>query len=347
MSSNSNQKLITAVSIIVALAAVVYAMTVQMQSPNRMANGAANGGATTAQTADRERGYEPGEENPVVLTIDGRDVTRMEVMDTFADSGSQLPEGAQMGQVFPLLQEQYLITFMLNDAARKEGIDGTNPEVAARIEEAREQAIRAVFLDNIAEESITENDVRNTYDELIANSEPIVERRARHILVETEEEANNLIQQLNEGADFEELAREHSTGPTGENGGDLGFFAPNEMVPAFAQAAFSMPVGATSDEPVETQFGFHVIKVEDERSREKPSFEDMRGQIEQQLRQAVIREKVQEIRENMDVVVYDFEGNPVEMEQQDGEEAETTGGDESAPADQEPENEAAADQNEE
>lgn len=312
MSVNSNPKIVTAVSIIVALAAIVYAMSVHMQASNNASDGDTMRSASVMNDEKSGPRYEIGEENPVVMTLGGRKVTRLEVMDAFTQSGSQIPPNANLEQAFPLLQEQYLITFMLNDAARQQGIDGTTPEVAKRIEEAREQAIRAAYLDFIAEENVTDNDVRNTYDDIIANSEAMIERRARHILVETQDEAEALITQLNDGADFEELARENSTGPSAENGGDLGFFAPNEMVPAFAQAAFQMDVGSTSNEPVETQFGFHVIKVEEERSRPKPTFEEMQGQIEQQLRQAVIREKIQEIREGMDVVVLDFDGNPID-----------------------------------
>ena len=305
MTTNSNQNIITAIAIIVALAAVVYAVI--LHADRDIAPAAEE--EVVAETDGTD--YTEGEANPVVLTVDGREVTRMEIMDNFSSSGSQLPPSANMEQIFPLLQEQYLISHLLTNAARNAGIDGTDPEVAKRIEEAREQALRAVYLDRLAAEEISDQDVRQAYDDIVGSSEPVMERRARHILVQDEATANAIIQQLQNGADFDELARENSTGPSAENGGDLGFFAANEMVPAFAEAAFSLNMGEVSQTPVKTQFGYHVIKVEDERERAKPSFEEMREQIEQQLRQAVIRERVQELRQTTNVMVYDYNGNPV------------------------------------
>ena len=106
--------------------------------------------------------------------------------------------------------------------------------------------------------------------------------RARHILVETEEEANSLIEDLNGGRDFAELAREESTGPSGPNGGDLGFFGRGQMVPSFEQAAFALEDGEISA-PVQTQFGWHVIKVEERRAAPVPTFGQLSPEIRQEL----------------------------------------------------------------
>ena len=306
MATNSKQNIITAIAIIVALAAIVYAFMLTTQKTVTEVEG------ESAQVVEaQEESYEEGDQNPVVLTVDGREVTRMEVMDNFASSGSQIPDGADMEQIFPLLQEQYLISHLLNDAARNSGVNGTDPEVAKRVEEARVQALRAVYIDKISNEAVTDDDVRQAYDDIVSNAEAIMERRARHILVDTEDAANALILKLENGADFEKLATENSTGPSAQNGGDLGYFAASEMVPAFAEAAFTMDVGDYTKQPVKTQFGYHVIKVEDERAREKPTFEEMRSQLEQQLRQAVVREKINELREKSNVMIYDYQGNPV------------------------------------
>ena len=102
---------------------------------------------------------------------------------------------------------------------------------------------------------------------------------ASHILVETEEEAKAIIDQLKDGADFAELAREKSTGPSGPSGGSLGSFGRGQMVPAFEAAAFGMPVGSFSDNPVQTQFGWHVIQVSDKGIQEAPALDQMRDQI--------------------------------------------------------------------
>ncbi len=307
MSTNSKQNVITAVAIIVALIAVVYAFVIQTKTPSTDMVAEENAAAESVA----EENYEEGEQNPVVMTIDGRDVTRMEVMDNFASSGSQLPQGADMEQIFPLLQEQYLISYLLDNAARNSGVNGTDPEVAKRIEEARQQAIRAVYIDQVSEEGVTDADIRQAYDDIIGNSEPVMERRARHILVDSEAKAMDIITQLQNGANFEDLARDNSTGPSSQTGGDLGYFAASEMVPAFAQSAFTMNVGDVSSTPVKTQFGYHVIKVEDERERAKPTFEEMKEQLAQQLRQGVIRKKIEDLRTTSNVMVYDYNGNPV------------------------------------
>lgn len=305
--SNSKQNIVTALAIIVALAAVAYAFIVQSR-----VSGVA-GGSDVVSEAGKEDAYTKGDENPVVLKIDGRDVTRAEVMDNFAESGSQIPAGAAMEQIFPLLQEQYLVGYLLNTAAQTSGINGTNPEVAKRIEDAREQAIRAVYLEDLTKNAVTESDIRKAYDDIVMNSPAIKERHARHILVKTAEEAKKLIEDLKNGADFEVLARDHSTGPSASNGGDLGYFTEGDMVPEFSKAAFSMKVGDVSSEPVQTQFGYHIIKIEDERERAKPTFDEMKGQIEQQLRQGVIREKIMELRNKADVEVMDFNGKPMPL----------------------------------
>lgn len=322
MSTNSKQNVITAVAIIVALIAVVYAFIIQTN------NTPSEETVVEEEEVVAEETYTEGEQNPVVMTVDGRDVTRAEVMENFTASGSQLPQGANMEQIFPLLQEQYLISHLLDNAARNSGVNGTDPEVAKRIEDARQQAIRAVYIDQVTAEAVTDADVRQAYDDVVANAAPIMERRARHILVESEAEAADLIEQLNNGANFEELAAANSADPSAQRGGDLGYFAANEMVPSFSEVAFSIGVGEVNPTPVQTQFGYHVIKVEDERSRPKPTFEEMEEQLTQQLRQGVIRQKVEELRATSNVTVYDFNGNPIvtpEAEQMPAVQGQTNG----------------------
>jgi peptidyl-prolyl cis-trans isomerase C len=111
---------------------------------------------------------------------------------------------------------------------------------------------------------------------------------ARHILVKTKEEAEAIIKQLDGGADFQKLANEHTNDPSGKtNGGDLGWFGPGQMVPEFDKAAFALDVGKYTKEPVQTQFGWHVIKLEDKRAKQPPAFDD----VKDQAKQAVIRDK--------------------------------------------------------
>ena len=134
-------------------------------------------------------------------------------------------------------------------------------------------------------------------------SEEQINRYARHILVKTEDEAKAIIKELDDGADFEATAKEKSTGPSGPNGGDLGFFGKGQMVPEFETAAFALDKGSFTKEPVQTQFGWHVIKVEDKRPQEKPKFEDVAAQLRQQL-----------IRERYETVMAELKADtPVEI----------------------------------
>jgi len=260
-----------------------------------------------------EKKYDVGENNPVVLTIDGRDVTRVEVLDNFAKSGSQLPQGANMAQVFPLMQEQYLIGALIADAADEKDIDSDHPVVQKELNAVLERATRAAYLDEVGKEKVTDEDIQKAYDDIIGNAPTQMERKARHILVESESKANALIVKLNQGRDFAKLAEKESTGPTGPKGGDLGYFVAGQMVPEFSKAAFGLEIGKFTQKPVKTQFGYHIIKVEDEREKVKPSFEDVKEQLSAQLRQAATSEAIQDLRKNADVTVFNFVGEEIKV----------------------------------
>lgn len=304
---NDNRTVITAIAILVALAAVTYAL---VTGGNRPESAALN---DVAEVEIAETSYEQDSDNPVVLEIDGDTVTRQEIIDNFEASNSTVPPSADMQQIFPLLQDQYIIGYLLEQAAREAGITQDDPQVRQRVSQALDQALRAVYIQKIGEEAVTDNDLRQAYQDIVGSAPDMEERRARHILVQSEEEARELIAELDAGADFEALAREHSIAPEGENGGDLGYFVEQEMVGPFAEAVFDMEVGSISEEPVQTQFGWHVIQVVDSRTREKPTMEEVRPQLEQQLRQAVIGAKLQELRQQADITVYSYGGEEITM----------------------------------
>ncbi len=301
---NSSQNMVTAVAIIVALAAIAYAFMVKMDNK------------TIEVSSATEKTFEVTEQNPVVMSINGHDVTRVEVMNNFMKSGSQLPQGANLNQIFPLLQEQYLVGELIKNAANDRGIDENHSVVQERLMDVKDQAIRAAYLKDVGEEMVTDEDIKNAYEDVIGSQPTAMERKARHILLEDEAKANALIIKLNQGADFVKLAEENSTGPSAPRGGDLGYFTKDEMVPEFAIAAFDLELGKFTQKPVKTQFGYHIILAEEEREREKPAFEDVKDQLANQLRQAATAEKIQELRQNSEVVVYDFEGNEMKAEEE-------------------------------
>ena len=167
------------------------------------------------------------------------------------------------------------------------GMDQT-PLFAQRLRYLEERALRRAYFAQEIAGAVTEEAVRADYDAYTAQFTPQDEIRASHILVESEEEANAIKAELDGGADFQKLANEHTTDPSGKsNGGDLGYFGPGQMVPEFEKAAMALEPGSYTKEPVQTQFGWHVIKVEDKRPQQPPPFE----QVQEQARSAVIRDK--------------------------------------------------------
>ncbi len=140
-------------------------------------------------------------------------------------------------------------------------------------------------------DTVTPDEVKARYDKEVAALPKQEEVHARHILVKTEDEAKDVIKELDAGKDFAELAKEKSTDPNKADGGDLGYFTKDRMVPEFEDAAFALEKGTYSKTPVKTQFGFHVIKVEDKRDAPPPPFE----QVKEQVRQLVMRDKYLEL----------------------------------------------------
>lgn len=158
------------------------------------------------------------------------------------------------------------------------------------------RALRNAYLAREIEGKVSEEAVQAAYDKEFADYAGEEERKASHILLKSKEEAEAVIAELDGGRDFAELAKEKSTGPSGPNGGDLGYFTRGRMVPEFEKAAFELEVGKHSSEPVETQFGWHVIKIEDARKQPAPDLADVRDRLRQQLLRARYSEVLEELK---------------------------------------------------
>ena len=175
---------------------------------------------------------------------------------------------------------------VLAKAAEQSGISDTD-ELKARVNFLRARALHNAYFQKNAVEAITDEAVKARYDTEVAQTPAKKEIDARHILVKTEDEAKAIIAELDAGKDFAELAKTKSTGPSGANGGTLGFFAKGQMVPEFETAAFALETGAYTKTPVKTQFGWHIILKQGERDAEAPKFEESKNGI----RQVMLREK--------------------------------------------------------
>ncbi len=276
-------------------------------------------GAAAAQTGEAgESGQNaPKAANPVVAVVDGKEIRYKDVLD----SVKQLPQQyqQQFTRLFPMLLDRVVDMHILNQRAAEAGL-ADDPEVKERVAEARKRIMSQILLERRRDDFITEERLRQAYEDYLEKNKPAPEVKARHILVDEESKAKDLIAQLEGGADFVALAEEHSTGPSGQNGGDLGYFTQDQMVAPFAEAAFALDAGEFTNEPVKTQFGWHVIKVDDRRTKEPKSFEEMEPQLRQQLANQATQQVLAEMREGVEVKTYPERAPGVET---DGEE---TGG---------------------
>lgn len=191
--------------------------------------------------------------------------------------------------------DEMIATELLREEAIKAGIaDKKDVRYQIRLQES-EVLARLLMREKFGSISFSEEQLKAAYDTQINNSESR-EFKARHILLKTEDEAKAVIEALRNGGNFIALAKERSTGPSGPNGGDLGWFQASRMVPPFASAVKLMNKGDVSVAPVQTDFGFHVIKLDDTRELEKPSFESKRDELQQSLIREAINSYIQEVQ---------------------------------------------------
>lgn len=212
-----------------------------------------------------------------VATIDGDSIWLDEIM---AVAETLPPEYQQQGiaSIYDQLVDDVANSRLAAIAARSSGLD-KEEDVASAMKTAADRVLAEAYITREVGKEITEEAIQTAYDAYVADTGSRETVTASHILVETEEAARAIIDQLKDGADFAELAREKSTGPSSPNGGSLGSFGRGQMVPAFEAAAFGMPVGGFSDNPVQTQFGWHVIQVSDKGIEQAPELDQMRDQI--------------------------------------------------------------------
>jgi peptidyl-prolyl cis-trans isomerase C len=242
-------------------------------------------------------------DDPVVATVGGVEIRTSELQMAEADLDPQFESlPAEQRRVAALAA--VIDIKALARKAEAEKLDQTE-EFKRLMAFQRDRALHNVLFRSGVVESISASDVKARYDKEVAATPPEEEISARHILVEAEEEAKALITELDAGKDFAELAKEKSTGPSAGNGGDLGYFTKGRMVPEFEAAAFALEKGQYGKEPVKTQFGWHVIKVEDRRDSAPPPFEQVADQIRQVLLRERYGELIREARGNVEIEVLD------------------------------------------
>jgi len=240
--------------------------------------------ATPAPAAEAPVVAAPGPDT-VIATLNGEPITIADLEAMAADFGDALAQFQPEQRTQALIDAVINLRLMYAEAARM-GLAET-PEFIAQMEMLRQRALQNAYVERVVADAITEEAIRARYDQEVAAMDLPEQVHARHILVNTEAEALEIIGQLNGGADFATLAAQRSIDTaTGAQGGDLGWFAEGEMIQEFEDAAFAIEPGQVGQVPVPTQFGFHVIKVDERRRQPPPDYEENKELI----RQIIFRE---------------------------------------------------------
>lgn len=221
-------------------------------------------------------------EDKVVAKVGDKEITASNLINAERDIGARfakIPENRRKSALLDALID----IIAISELAEADGM-GSEVEFIARMKLLRQRALHNVYVQKTISAKITDEEVKARFDEETSKVEQV---KARHILVKTEDEAKAIIKKLDEGADFIELAKKKSTGPSGPNGGDLGFFGKGQMVPAFERAAFALEPGKYTAKAAKTKFGYHVIKLEERRTAPPPEYDGVKAKF----RQLILRER--------------------------------------------------------
>lgn len=313
--SDQNKKKFNPTIAVLAVLAVVAVGALAYVSSHLADKQTQKAGTETQQMAQGEGAEDTGVEivpgNPVVAQISGQDITRAEVgayIRTLPAQVQQMP----VDTLFPAALDQMINERLVRQQAEKVNLD-SNAEVKEKLAEAKKEIVATVFLKKAIADQITPERIQKAYDAFKQDFPEVEEVKAEHILVDDEATANKLIQKLEDGADFAALATEYSKDTaSAQNGGNIGYFAKTDVVPEFGEAAFSQEIGKHSFKPVKSEFGYHIIKVEERRMRPVPTLEQIKPQLEAQIRQAAMQDLFKQWRADADISVFDINGQPIE-----------------------------------
>lgn len=247
--------------------------------------------------------------NPVVARVDQEEIRLSDVQAAIGELPPEL-RGAPGPMIFPLVLDQLVAQKALVSAARAQGLD-KDAAVQAAIRRAEEEQLQQALLRREIAPALTEEALRARYQNEIAGKPGEEEVHARHILTATEAEARTALAEVRKpGADFAAVAKQRSTGPGTQQGGDLGFFKKSDMVPEFAEAAFALKPGEISREPVKSPFGWHVIKVEGRRAAPQPSFEESVETLRQAAFEESVNAAVERFQASAKIERFNMDGSP-------------------------------------
>jgi len=290
-------------ALVLGTAGLAVAQTPKPPAPTaaRPAPAPAPGKAPAAAAAD-----------PVVARVGTDEIHASEL----SDAAKALPEELRNmppNALYPMLLDQLIDRHVVVIAAKKEGLD-RDPAVQRMVARATDSALQNALLTREIAPTLTEDAIRARYERDFAGKQGETEIHARHILVADEETAKKVIAELNHGADFAELAKKYSTDPGAQSGGDLGFFKKSDMLPEFSEVAFALKAGETTQIPVKTRFGWHVIQVQEIRNAPPPSLEQVHDEIRQTLIQEGVSRVLAQAKTGLPIEKFNVDGSPATPE---------------------------------
>jgi peptidyl-prolyl cis-trans isomerase C len=248
-------------------------------------------------------------ETKIVATVDGKPIFLSEIIGM----AQRLPEQYRkmsLEAVYPSLLTRAIDSKLVTLEGRRAGFS-KDSDVKKRLREVEDQIISEIFLTKTIGSQVTEEALKKIYSETKSEMASGDQIKARHILLDSEEKAAEIIKKLQAGGEFEKLAAQYSTGPSAASGGDLGWFGEGQMVPEFSKAAFALNPGDIVTKPVKTQFGWHIILVEDRKVSAPPSFDDAKEQLASTMSQKLLKELIETLRTKTKIVRYQADGTPI------------------------------------
>ena len=248
-------------------------------------------------------------ETKIVATVDGKPIFLSEIIGM----AQRLPEQYRkmsLEAVYPSLLTRAIDSKLVTLEGRRAGFS-KDPDVKKRLLDVEDQIISEIFLTKTIGSQVTEEALQKIYSETKSEMASGDQIKARHILLDSEEKAMEIIKKLQAGGEFAKLASEYSTGPSAASGGDLGWFGEGQMVPEFSKAAFALNPGDIVTKPVKTQFGWHIILVEDRKVSAPPSFDEAKEQLASTMSQKLLKELIETLRTKAKIVRFKADGTPI------------------------------------
>lgn len=240
----------------------------------------------------------------VAAVVNGEKITVAEIKDTY-NQNPAIKEKVPFNEFYGKALDVYVNGKLLYQEAVKAGVENT-PEYKKQLALAKEELARKVYLEQQVKDKVSDAEVKKVYEDYKKNFKDGKEIKAKHILVDSDAKAKEVIAKLNKGGNFDKLAKEYSKEPA-----DLGYFTKDVMVPEFGNAAFAMKKGEHSKTPVKTQFGYHVIEVEDVRDAKALPFKKVEPQLKAMLTQSALSGVFEDVSKKSTVAKYDLKGNEI------------------------------------